>query len=78
MDRKYNYLLVYDDCLDIDDSWDDDQIEQYVTDLAYNCAYKATDILIQHYKDFCFHDNTPLTIACTHADNRQSDAHASN
>ena len=61
MDRKYNYLLVYDDCLDIDDSWDDDQIEQYVTDLAYNCAYKATDILIQHYKDFCFHDNTPLT-----------------
>lgn len=61
MDRKYNYLLVYDDCLDIDDSWDDDQIEQCVTDLAYTYAYKATDILIQYCKDFCFHDNTPLT-----------------
>ena len=54
MDRKYNYLLVYDDCLDIDDSWDDDQIESMLQILHTTVLMRPQTYLYNITRTFVF------------------------
>lgn len=45
------YLIVYDDCIRLDDGMTEEQIEDYVTRLAHHCAHNAIDILRQFNND---------------------------
>ena len=58
MEEEYKYLLVYDDYVDIE-GMDEEEAEERMTDLAYDCAFNAIESLEQYSNDL---DNTvPFT-----------------
>ena len=58
MEEEYKYLLVYDDYVDIE-GMDEEEAEEYMTDLAYSCAFNAKDLL----NTYCWQilQKSPLT-----------------